>query len=625
MKDRHQADVDPGEFQVLELLREVYRWRWLILAATLAAGLLAAGVSYTKPDIYESSAALIIREPQSALEQAPEATAPVENAPVLSVETLQLLTESTETLWELFESLWAKQSLEMWKGQTLDKEAAFRGFQGALSTEVRRQQTRRTGTSIELLPILVLRARAQVPADAQIIANEWAQLVETKSKEIYTQGVTALDDFIGDMYKQSNESLIRLEDELAKKTVEASVTLKTAQLTGLGLKLTEVEGLVLDLDMEIAVNAIAISEGKRRILEQEHEGEWIGTAAESASIKGEEYPFPVETLSSRAQRVLGLVEQKVKQMAELREYRLAQNYLAKEKKFTHYQTDLERILLEKAKAEDELPAVEETLAALTKELETIPETLVLNKAITDDALWEAALNNPDADVEKLGSLKSEVLNSVYQTTKERIVETKSRVDMLRSSVAQLTKSADSVSSLMENLEREIAEAKQEVDRREAALKDTETSITLLREDYLAEIKRVEEFESASLRKIEEKKTREERLAAFQDQARSLEEELSLSKLDLDMLGREVEKTKNVRNAIASKAETAALLQVTAENASRTGTTILYSAQADPTSLAFRGSKVVLATMLTTFLLASVLLMVAKVLRPEPPAGARARR
>ena len=48
------------------------------------------------------------------------------------------------------------------------------------------------------------------------------------------------------------------------------------------------------------------------------------------------------------------------------------------------------------------------------------------------------------------------------------------------------------------------------------------------------------------------------------------------------------------------------------------------AQADPTSLAFRGSKVVLAAMLTTFLLVSVLLMVAKVLRPERPASARAR-
>lgn len=199
------------------------------------------------------------------------------------------------------------------------------------------------------------------------------------------------------------------------------------------------------------------------------------------------------------------MEQKVKQMAKLREYRLAQNYLAKEKKFTHYQTDLSTILLEKAKAEDELPAVEETLAALTKELETIPETLVLNKAITDDALWEAALNNPDADVEKLGSLKSEVLNSVYQTTKERIVETESHIKMLRSSVAQLTKSADSVSSLMENLEREIAEAKQEVVRREAALKDTELDRTVAgrlscRNQAGGEIR------SASLRKIEEKKT-----------------------------------------------------------------------------------------------------------------------
>lgn len=615
MKDAHHIEEGLGELDLLEILREVYRRKWLVLAVTLLAGAIAAGISYTKPDIYESSAALIIREPQSAIDRDPEAPAPAEEAPVLSVETLQMLTESTETMWALFESLWEKQSLAIWKEGMVDKEAAFRGFQGCLSTEVRRQQTRRNGTSVELLPILVLRARASSPEDAQTIANEWARIVETKSKEIYTQGVTALDDFIGDMYKQSNESLIRLEDDLAKKTMAASVTLKTAQLVTLGLKISEIEGVVLDLDIEIAVNAIAISEGRRRILEQEHEGEWIGTAAEAASAKGAAYPFPAESLSGRAKRVLALVDQKVTQMAALREFRREQNYLVKEKKFVHYQADLERILLEKAKAEDELPPVEETLAALLVEIENIPETLVLDKAITDDALWDAALNNPEAEISALGSLKSEVVNSVYQSTKERILLISSQAQTLKSSVAQLTESAENVSSLMESLESEIAETKQEIDRREAALKDTEASLALLREDYLAEIKLVEGFETANLRKLEEKKTREERLAAFEGEARSVDEELSLSKLDLDMLGREVEKTKNVRSAIASKAETAALLQVTAENASRTGTTILYNAQAAPNSLAFGGSKVVLATMLTVFLLCSVAVAAAKVLRP----------
>ncbi len=616
MKDTHHTEESLAELDLLEILREVYRKKWLILGVSVLSGFVAAAISLTKPDVYEASAALIVREPQSALERDPESPTAEKEAPVLSVETLQLLTDSTEIQWALFESLWEKKALESWNSDTIDKAAAFRGFQGVLSTEVRRQQTRRNGTSVELLPILVLRARAVRPADAQVIANEWARIVEAKSKEIYTQGVTALDDFIGDMYKKSNDTLIRLEDELAKETMEASMTLKSAQLETFTLKIAELEGLVLDLDIEIAVNAIAITEGKRRILEQEHDGEWIGTVAEGAASSGAAYPFPVDNLSDRAKRVLGLVEQKVAQMVALRQYRLAQNYLGKEKKFTHYQADLERILLEKAKAEDELPSAEDTLAGLLKEIDSIPETLVLDKAITDDPLWDAAVNNPDAKIGDLGSLKSEVINSVYQSTRELIIATSSKVETLKSSVAQLTKSAENVSSLMEGLESEIAETKQEIDRRESALKDTDSSLTLLREDYLAEIKRVEEFEATNLRKLEEKKTREERLAAFEDNARTLEEELTLSKLDLDMLGREVEKTKNVREAIASKAETAALLQVTAENASRTGTAILYNAQADPNNLAIGSSKVVLATMLTAFLLCGVAVSAAKVLRPE---------
>lgn len=616
MKEAHHSEDVPGELDLLEILREVYRRKWIILVVTLLAGISAAGISLTKADIYESSAALIIREPQSAIDRDPEDPVPAQDTSVISVETLQLLTESTETMWILFESLWNQKSLEMWKGTTLDKEVAFRGFQGSLYTEVRRQQSRRSGTSVELLPILVLRARASNPEDAQTIANEWARIVEAKSKEIYTQGVTALDDFIGDMYKESNDSLVRLEDELAQRTLEANVALKTAQRETLSTKTSELEGLVLDLDIEIAVNAIAISEGKRRILEQEYDGEWIGTVAEAALTQGAAYPFAEDQLSERAKRVLALVKQKVAQMASLRAYRLEKNLMGKEAKFLHYQTDIARILAEKSKAEDELPSVEESLVALQKELDSLPETMVLDKAITDDALWDAAVNNPDAKISALGSLKTEVVNPVFQSTKGMIIETTSRIETLRSSVGQLTKSAESVTTQMEALESEIAEIKQEVTRRESALKDTDTTLTLLREDYLGEIKHVEEFEASNLRKLEEKKTREERLAAFESDARKLESELALSKLDLDKLSREVEKTKNVRGAIASKAETAALMQVTAENASRTGTTLLYSAQADPQSLAMGGSKIVFATILTAFLLSCVAVAGLEVVRPK---------
>ncbi len=616
MKDTHHDEVGTAELDLLEILREVYRRKWIIVAVAVLTAGAAALISYRQPDVYEASAALMIREPESAIDRNFDESSPAEETQVLSVETLQMLTESTSTMRLLFDTLWDKKLLEVWADETMDREAAFRGFQHALSTEVRRQQTRRSGTSVELLPILVLRARAEDPKDAQVIANEWATIVESKSKELYTQGVTAIDDFIGDMYKQSSDTLARLEDELAKKTLEANVALKTAQRETLSLKISELEGKILDLDIEIAVNAIEIQEGRRRILEQEYAGEWIGTVAESSSIQDEAYPFPTDNLSDRAKRVLALVSQKVAQTTALREYRLEQNLLGKEAKLAHYQLDIVRILTDKAKAEDELPSVEDALAALQKELDGMPETLVLDKAITDDALWDAAVNNPDSEIGALGSLKSEMVNPVYLSTREMEISTTSKIETIRSSVSQLTKTAESVTTQIEALDAEIGAIKQEVSRRESALKDTEANLTLLREDYLAEIKRVEEFEANNLRKVEEKKTRGERLAAFESDATTLESDLALAKLDLDILGREVDKTKNVRIAIAAKAETAALLQVTAENASRTGTTILYSAEADPNSLAMGGSKIVLGTTLMAVVLACVAVAGIAVLRPK---------
>ncbi|MBL7647553.1 MAG: hypothetical protein JNK74_15310 [Candidatus Hydrogenedentes bacterium] len=616
MKDKHHTEVSTDELDLLELLREVYRRKWIIIAVAVLAGSLSALIGYTQPDVYEASAALMIREPESAIDQDLSEEGAREDTPILSVETLQLLTDSTSTMRELFDALWDQKKLQKWQGGTPDRDIVFRGFQNSLFTEVKRQQTRRSGTSVELLPILVLRARAENPNDAQVIANEWAKIVEAKSKQLYTQGVTAVDDFIGDMYKQSNETLARLEDELAKKTLEANVALKTAQRETLALKISEMEGVVLDLDIEIAVNAIEIREGRRRILEQEHAGEWIGTVAESSSIQNQPYPFPTDNLSDRAKRVLALVSQKVAQTTALRDYRLEQNLLGKEAKLAHYQLDIVRILADKAKAEDDLPSVQDSLAALQKELEGLPETMVLDKAITDDALWDAAVNNPDSEISSLGSLKSEMVNPVYMSTRELAISTASKIETIRSSVSQLTRTAENVTAQIEALDAEIGAIKQEVTRRENALKDTDTNLTLLREDYLAEIKRVEEFEADNLRKVEEKKTREERLAAFEADATTLESELALAKLDLDALSREVEKTKNVRTAIAAKAETAALLQVTAENASRTGTTILYEAEADLNSLAMGGSKIVLGTTLMAVVLACVAVAGIAVLRPK---------
>ena len=603
------------ELDLGEILRELFRWKWTLIGATLLVGVMAAAYSLTKPNLYESSAALIVREPPRAIDRTEENPAP-RDVPTLTVETLQALTESTEITWTLFETLLEKNIVALDAEKNQSKDGRFREFQGTLRTEIKKQQSRVAGGS-DILPILILKARAESAADAERIANEWATLVETRSSEIYTKGVEALGAFIGDMYKKSNESLEELESNLAEKELEASLTLKMARLATLTKKINMLEDEILDIDIELAVNKVAIEEGEARIKEQRVDNEWIGTVAEDALLKNEPYPFPQENLSDQAKKVLDLSEQKVRQTEALRKFRREQNLLGKEKRFEHSQLDMERILAEKAQVDDELPAVETALSALTEQLKDITETITLNKAITDDALWDLYINQdkgeaPNTDM--LVPLKSETLNPLYQSTRETIVELTSKAETLRGSTVQLERSEAAVMQLTEELESEIDVITEELDRRTTALEATKTSLALLRDDYLEEAKVVEELTLTNLRSQADREARGKLRDGLTEEANALDKSISDFELQIDALTRESDKTMNVRTALASKAEEVALLEFSTENATQTGTAILYQAQANPNKVAPSRSKLVLMTMVGAFLACSVLVCGAKFVR-----------
>lgn len=603
------------ELDLGEILRELFRWKWTLLGVTLLVGVLAAGYSLTKPNLYESSAALIVREPPRAIDRTEENPAP-QDVPTLTVETLQALTESTEITWTLFETLLNDGVVAIDTANEQSKDGRFRQFQGTLRTEVKKQQSRVSGGS-DILPILILKARAESPRDAEKIANAWATLVETRSSEIYTKGVEALGAFIGDMYKKSNESLEELEGNLAEKELEASLTLKKARLATLTKKINTLEDEILDIDIELAVNKVAIEEGEARIQEQRVDNEWIGTVAEDALLKNEPYPFPLEGLSAQARKVLELCEQKVHQTDALRKFRREQNLLGKEKRFEHSQIDMERILAEKARVDDELPAVETALSALTEQLKDITETITLEKAITDDALWDHYINQDkedDPNPKMLIPLKSETLNPLYQSTRETIVELTSKAETLRGSTVQLERSEKAVMQLTEELESEIDMITEELDRRTTALEATKTSLALLRDDYLEEAKIVEELTLKNLRSQADRETRSELRDRLTMEANALDKSISDFELQIDALTRESDKTKNVRTALASKAEEVALLEFSTENATQTGTAILYQAQANPNKVAPSRSKFVLMALVGAFLACSVLICGAKFVR-----------
>jgi len=584
---------DPyGEMDFGQFLRALYRRKWVILAVTFLAAAGAAVYTLTLPNVYESTAALIVRDPLQALETAVAETVVPGDTPTLSVESLQTLTESAEIRWALFESLWEKKLIPAWTDETR-KLAIFQGFQSGLSTELKRQQGRRSAAAVELLPILVLKARATSPEVAQTIANEWADLVEKKSREVYMLGVEASGRFIGEMFKKSDESLDAIESELMKTTLEGDLTLRQAQKSTIGEKINVLESAILELDIELAVNEKMITEGRLRTEGLEIEGVWIGTAAEDLLLRSAPYPFDPAALSDQARNVLKLVESKVAGREKIRRYRLESGMLTKEKEFEHNKTDMVRILAEKAQAESELAGLEGALAAYNERLESLPERQILNKAITDDALWTDFLQEGGASDKTVVPLKSESLNPVHLSTLQSVVQTNSEIQRVKATINQLTGSAASVVEAMGKLELEIDQIKQEVDRQTVALTATESSLTQFLTDYLEEKNSVDKLLVTNLRKREERDTRLAKQEEFQGQVRVLEEQVAGANLEIEQLTREAATTRSVRSALASRAEAVTLLQVSAENASRTGTAVLYKAQLNPGKVAPARSRFVL--------------------------------
>ncbi len=601
-----------GEIELADILRELYRRWWILLGLTLVAGFAIAAYTLTLPNVYESSAALIVREPQTAIVH--ELRGPIaDDARGMNVETLQTFAESAEIQWILFERLWEKQAIEKWREPHTDKINAFQSFQNSLQTAIKRMQNQPRGTA-GILPILTLTARAQSPWEAQLIANEWAELLEDKSSEVYAEGIEALGQFIGNMYAQSNQSLEQYERDLVAKKAEARLVLQEDRLEKLKESVGSLEEGIVEMSVDISVNEVAIREGRRRIEEQQHDGQWIGDVAQEMAAAGQPYPFDMDALTPRAREIVRWAERRVRQGEALRDYRRGSNLLGRQKQLEHLETDIQRILNEKAKATDELPAVQATLASLTEQLAAIPEKLTLDKAITDDALWNAHIRGELPAHAALTPLKTEELNPAYQSTERSIIDAKSKIETLTSSIAQLTESAEATSALLGELERDIDAIQREIDWREAQIESTDSVLKALREDFDTEVINIETLAVENARKQEELEVREGMREELSATAAGLDEAILAAAQEIGSLEREIENALGIQSQLASKAEEVALLQVASEQAARTGTAILYRAEINPAKVAPARSRTVLGGMVVAFGALCFLVIGAKLVR-----------
>ena len=195
-----------------------------------------------------------------------------------------------------------------------------------------------------------------------------------------------------------------------------------------------------------------------------------------------------------------------------------------------------------------------------------------------------------------------MLNPLHLSTKESIVNLSSQLEGLDIRSKRLAKDLQSAVLRIAELGSEIDIIQRETLRRERELSGAnEELLSSFREEYLAELIRVEQLTTAEIKKREEINSQMDMSEAITKEVNLLEMDISDYKLQIDVLTRVVAKTEKVRIALAAKAEEAALHTVSKESAAATGTEILFRAEVNPLKISPARSKIVLVAILGTFI------------------------
>ncbi|MFA6142003.1 MAG: Wzz/FepE/Etk N-terminal domain-containing protein [Candidatus Omnitrophota bacterium] len=109
-----------------------------------------------------------------------------------------------------------------------------------------------------------------------------------------------------------------------------------------------------------------------------------------------------------------------------------------------------------------LKTKEDLLCELKKQVAMQEKFTIISKAITDDALWQAFSKEKNSSEINNSSLKSEVVNPIYQDLETRIVNTNIEINTLKPRIEYLNKSIEAITGESADLENDIIQEKFEL-------------------------------------------------------------------------------------------------------------------------------------------------------------------
>lgn len=584
----------------LNILRILYEKRVRLILVSLAVGVVVAALSLLSPNRYSSTAAVGVQQPEVPITG--------EISP-LRVEVLRSLVESARVKRMLYDRL-REEGL-------MDDRIDFARLQRMLSTQVQAAEARERF----LLPMVRLTATTRDPELSMVIANRWAEAVLDTTRDVYRSGVGELGDFIEGMYDQVNRSLIESEERFTEVRLKANLAVRREALSERRSSHKNHLQSLRDLQSRLAIESAVLEGLEKAIAEREIDGIWIGDYFQRELRENPDYqPTKSTPLARRICRFVRSYLENTEALSEFRETsRIDQKKMMVEVKEAAIR-DLSR---EIRNARLELARAEATRQSLEGSLSGIQPKIVLNKAIADEAIWAKYLDRRIPDLSTLPSMLTEINNLVYQETEKELVILTGKTSGLRSKVAESEKEWDRLRQEVGKLRRDIDGLETEKNRFRRRIGDARALLDHYEANHAAQRRLFEEkeIELAVIRSRAE--ATEAELKKSEAEIAGLEETVYTNEDILNRLKRDVSNLATIRESLGSRAEEVALLRVSMEDASRSGTFLLYRAEADPIKAGPRRARIVLGAVFLVFViysLALVLLAAASVPPGRSPEG-----
>ncbi len=577
------------------LIRILNKYRIRLLIATLAVGVLAAAVTLLISNKYSASAAISVQQPEMTI---------TGEIPPLSVESLRSLIESTRVKWDLFQ--------ELNTSGNLVKGVSFPRFQEMLSTSVERDSSREKN----LLPMVKLTATTTSPDLSMEIANHWAQVVLKKTREIYQSNVDELNTFTANIYEKVNKSLLESENRYTEMMLKSNLTVNQMLLEHNKALYSQLSQEVLQLQDEVAVKKVLLENLKDSVSSQEIDGIWVGEVYDREYSGTPEYVLPVSTpLIDRIARTIRSLKENQQALAAFEESsRLDyKNMMVKIKK-----KQIDDISQEVLLARSQLFSAEPTYNKLQEELAGLKPMIVLTKAIGDDAIWNKYLQGDLPESGSLPGMKSQESNTVFLETQKEMITLAGEISGLKNKIGEGKQELETLRKEVSDLMMDIAPLEIKRGALQRSVKKDQDLLAYYENTYNADRQGYEAAEK-DLEKMEIRLAAEKtKLDAVGQELVGLEKSVYVGRDEIARQKRDVENLAQVRSSLAAKAEEVALLRVSIENVSRSGTVLLYKAQADPVKVGPRRTRIVLIAMLMAFALACLLVVLNTLVKEGTP-------